>query len=566
MKPVLMLCLALILATSVFIDTNAQQQGDQRTGKQKVPVVAKDDVLSLNAALVTVPVRVTGLKGSDIEGLDRDHFQLYEDRVLQSIAFFSADDQPITAGLVIDKSQSMKDGNKQQHVQEAVASILSAMHPQNELFYLAFDHEANIMEDFTTDRQAIMSALQSTKAEGGTSLYDAVIEGLQHLKGGRYTRQALVVVSDGLDQHSRHTLADVLKILEESVAQVYFIGFYSEADKTAFAHSGPLITLADGRRVDNPRYALERLASESGTEVFFPESAMELQRVASIIAHDLRRQYLLAYYPPNPEDREKYRPIIVKVRAPQFGKVSVRARRGYRIGEPQASIEAETKENNGKTRLPDLGSFYKIVPAEATTEPAKAADPAAGPPAGNAMSSYKDDFSDPASGWPNTPTSFYRHGAYHLTEKGTVLVHGPSFVNFRAQVTVQLYDGPSSEYILGMGRFHSPGLGLVFRLNEDGYYAFYVGVPPGGSKRGHYKLIKRLNGRDIELIRWSPDELIGAKTRLGVSCNGDVIELFIQGRLVRRVVDSSLHNGFVGFTLTDKADAAFDDLEVISEQ
>lgn len=563
-KGAVALCVASILPASLLFETHAWQQGSQG-GSQQKPAGGASDVVSLSAALVTVPVRVTDGKGNEVAGLKHDDFELYEDGVRQPIEFFSAEDQPITLGLVIDKSRSMGDEQKVSHVHEAAADILRLTHPENELFYLTFDEQAYLVEDFTTDRERILSAIEDTKPEGGTSLYDAVIESLQHLASGRYTRQALVVVSDGLDQHSAHTLAEVLGAVERSVAQVYFIGFYSQAEQIVFQNSGPSIMLPDGRHVDNPRYALKRLAKESGAEVYFPKSARELQSVAERIARDLRRQYLLAYYPPSQGEKDRYRPISVKVHNPQFAIVTVRARQGYRIGTLEPQSEEVKTQVAGTTKLPDLSSFYKIVPAEATTEPAKAADPALGPPAGNATNSYKDDFSDPASGWPNTASAFYRNGMYHLKEKGTVLVHGPLFRDFQAEVTVQFFDGPSSRWGGSIWQFNSPGAGMVFRLNEDGYYAFYVGIPPG-SPKAHYKLIKRISGQDVELVRWTFSDVSGRKARLGVRCNGNVIELYVQNRLAKRVVDSDFRDGFVGLILTDKGEAAFDDLRARSLQ
>jgi hypothetical protein len=149
-----------------------------------------------------------------------------------------------------------------------------------------------------------------------------------------------------------------------------------------------------------------------------------------------------------------------------------------------------------------------------------------------------------------------------VKKAGDLLTNGPSFKDFRAAVTVEFKSGPRQGGSgLSGGFMSSPGAALVFRCNADGYYAFLIAAVPGGG-RGRFKLIKSVGGQWVEMVRWTPEPVIGWRSKLGVTCRGNRMELSINGRFVGEIKDDSFQQGTAGLLLSESGHVMFDDLVV----
>jgi Ca-activated chloride channel homolog len=284
------------------------------------------DTLQVKVSLVTVGVRVTDLLGHDVQGLKVERFSVFDDGVPQKIEFFSEMEQPITLGIVFDRSDSMKYNAKIDRAKEAALTLVRAAREGSEFFYIAFDDSVKVAADFTTDRRQVESAIQETELGGGTSLYDAIVKAVTLSNKSQLSRQALVIISDGADQHSIGKLADALKVVGGSKIQVYTIGYFSDQEEELFRKSGTKVVLVNGSEVDNPRVVLQKVAKESGAQSFFPRSDKDLTKAVEEIVKDFRTQYTLAFYPQALNAEPHYHQLRVAVRGFRY---AVRARPGY---------------------------------------------------------------------------------------------------------------------------------------------------------------------------------------------------------------------------------------------
>ena len=279
-----------------------------------------DYTLRVNANLVILSATVLNHHNALVSGLDKGDFQVFEDHVLQPIKHFSHEDIPVTVGLVIDNSGSM--GPKRADVIEAALSFARLSNPQDQMFVVNFNEHVSFglpADIFFTDRQdQLQRALASIHTIGETALYDAIAAALDHLKKGRCDKKVLIVISDGGDNASKHSLARVIDMAKASNAIIYTIGIFDERDGD-----------------QNPG-VLKRFAKETGGEAFFPESSNEIASICGGIARDIRNQYTLAYAPSILKQDGGYRTIDVKVSAPGQGRLSVRTRTGYSV--PSATL------------------------------------------------------------------------------------------------------------------------------------------------------------------------------------------------------------------------------------
>jgi Ca-activated chloride channel family protein len=291
-------------------------------------VLLMPQALRVEVALVTVGVRVTDQRGRVVKGLTIDDFSLYEEAARRDIAFFSNQELPISLCILLDRSNSMDVSGKLTRAKEAALALVGSSHPETELLYLPFDYAIPENRDFISDRGMITSMISGTEPGIGTCLYDAVIETLRRCADAPLPLQALVIVTDGADQHSKRSLDEVTQAVQESQAQVYMIGYFSRYEDQLFRSSGKTISRIDGLIIDNPRIVFKRLAEESGAEAFFPKSDKDLRRAVEKISADLRQQYTLAFYPPKDAAEGSYRRLRVKVNR---SGVVVHARKGYRL-------------------------------------------------------------------------------------------------------------------------------------------------------------------------------------------------------------------------------------------
>ena len=250
-----------------------------------------------------------------VSGLSKGDFQVYEDGALQQIKDFSHDDIPVTAGIVVDNSGSM--APKRDDVIAAALAFARASNPQDQMFVVNFNDRVSfgLPPDvpFTDRQEQLRRALSGIGAIGQTSLYDGIAVALDHLKLGNRERKVLIVISDGGDNASKHSLAQVLGMARQSTAIIYAIGIFDEQDGD-----------------QNPS-VLRRLAKETGGEAFFPESSRDITSICEGIARDIRNQYTLTYVPTIASQDGSYRAIEVRASAPGRGRLLVRTRTGYSV-------------------------------------------------------------------------------------------------------------------------------------------------------------------------------------------------------------------------------------------
>jgi VWFA-related protein len=270
--------------------------------------------ISVNAGLVVLHATAQDHKGILVSSLDKENFKVYEDGVLQQIKYFSHEDIPVTVGLVIDNSGSM--GNKRIEVIAAALAFARSSNPKDQMFVVNFNEHVRFAlaanTQFTDQVSQLEAALSKINANGETALYDAVAAALEHLQKGDRDKKVLIVISDGGDNASKHTLAQVLSMAQQSDAIIYTIGLFDEEN--------------DDR---NPR-VLTQFAKNTGGDVFLPRSLQEAVPICRRIASDIRNQYTIAYVPANRKLDGTYRSIQVRANAPISGHLSVRTRTGYR--------------------------------------------------------------------------------------------------------------------------------------------------------------------------------------------------------------------------------------------
>jgi len=316
----------LVAALSVSVSFSAwPQSSGQRGAKPRGEDTG--DIVSLTAELVLLDVTVVDRRNHVVPNLEKDRFVVYENGVRQEIAFFSREEAPVSLGLVLDTSGSMR--RKLSKVIAAAKSLMRQSHPEDEYFLVEFKGEAELVEDFTRDVTLIHDALDNIVAGGQTALLDALYLSLEHAqKYGKHRRKAIVLITDGEERNSYYTRDQVLEQLRRSDVQVYAVGFTEGLSEAA------IFRQTESRRISGQekkaRKLLEELARESGGRAFFPQSLEELDTIASTIARELRTQYALGYYPSSPERDGSWRSVRVEVLPDKDrGSLTARTRAGY---------------------------------------------------------------------------------------------------------------------------------------------------------------------------------------------------------------------------------------------
>jgi VWFA-related protein len=267
---------------------------------------------SASSDLVVLAASVTDKEGGFVEGVGPERFAIYDEGQRQPITLFSNDDTPVSVGLIIDNSGSMRP--KVGEVIAATVAFAKLSHPEDELFALAFsDQVREALKDraflLAGDVAALERAVSSLRPDGRTALYDAVMAGLDRLDEGSRARKVLIIMSDGGDNTSRATLDQVLERARHSDATIYTIGLFEPDDPDA-----------------NPG-VLKSLAHMTGGERFLPRSASPLLLACQRIARDIRSGYTIAFEPAKRDG--KYHRIEVEVDRADGRRLAVRARPGY---------------------------------------------------------------------------------------------------------------------------------------------------------------------------------------------------------------------------------------------
>ena len=259
-----------------------------------------------------------------ITNLNRNDFTVYEDGKPQTIISFHHEDIPVSMGILIDNSGSMRE--KRAKVNQAALNLVRSSNPQDEVFVVNFNDEYYLDQDFTNDLLKLKEALEKIDAKGGTALYEAVVASADHLaKDARRERKVLFVVTDGEDNASRESLEQAVKQLQdENGPSVYAIGL-----------------LGDEEHPRRAKRALEIIAQRTGGMAFFPQTLDEVSEITNQIAHDIRNQYTIGYKPTNPKSAGGFRQIKVEAKAKGHGKLTVRTKSGYYATTQVASSEVQ---------------------------------------------------------------------------------------------------------------------------------------------------------------------------------------------------------------------------------
>ena len=263
------------------------------------PTAEPPGLLRSDSSLVVIPTHVTTEMGASITDLTRDNFQLIEDNVEQSIVHFDKDDAPLSIGLLFDRSGSMRD--KMQKAEEAVTAFFKTANTEDEFFLVEFSDRARLTVPFTPDSGMLFERISHTKPFGMTSLLDAIHLSLGQMKKARHLRKALVVISDGGDNWSRHSAREVRNTLIESDVQLYSMGIFDPDYSTkheAETRNGPAL--------------LDELARQTGGRNFAVDNLNDLPSISAKIGNELRNEYLLGYYSNTVRDG-KYHQVRVKL-------------------------------------------------------------------------------------------------------------------------------------------------------------------------------------------------------------------------------------------------------------
>jgi len=302
---------------SIFVLLAVTTVSGQDAGR---PVPRPDEqtpVFSSAAELVAVHVTVRDRRGAYVTGLPRDAFRIVEDGTPQRIDLFTGEDSPVTVGLLVDSSGSMRQGRER--VIAAATQFAERSHPNDEIFALAFNEHVRAAlppsTPFTNDPGEFRVALTATMgAQGRTAMYDAIRSGLTYVAKGSHPRRVLVIVGDGGDNASTATFDEVLRAAQASNAAIYTVGVIDPLEREA-----------------DPGL-LKRLARATGGASYFPRHVNEVEDVLRQIARDIRHSYTLGYVSSNSARDGGFRRIRVTVGDPIRRSLVVRTRDGYRAG------------------------------------------------------------------------------------------------------------------------------------------------------------------------------------------------------------------------------------------
>ena len=499
-------------------------------------------VFKVDTNLQSIAVQVTDKQGNHVPGLSASDFTLLEDGRPQKIAFFAAERQPLSLAILIDAGRSMDFGGKLERARVLLAPFLRHNNPEDEIFLMPFTDQVGTFAQLSAE-QRMHPPITPSLGHRGSALYDALASAFCHMRTAKNVRQAVVVITDGVDQHSRLKLEQLIELVRTSSPQVFMIGLFNEPEYEVYRQRHRTVTIVGLREIDNPVIVFNRLAKESGAESFFPSSTRDLKKALDRISTVLKAQYTLAYYP---QKVDKLRKIDVKVNR---GGVKVSARRS--VGSDSVSEAVHFMAAGCQVSPNDHPYAWESRVTSNGSRPIV----------------YHEDFSDPRSGWPNrgfdwnTLTSaHYVAGGYELSRTSAhtampfpatqgviaaaadtaIATYGPWWEDFRASA---LMDGSWDDA--------KSAVGMVFDVMEGGYYGFLLTA--GTSDQIAFEVIKgRWDGTRSAMI---PRTLISSfehpgkvhRHKLSVECNRGQITLLVDDHHVATVLKPGLKYGFVGF-------------------
>ena len=276
-----------------------------------------DRTIRVDVDLVLVNVTVTDPFNRLVTGLEQENFRVLEDNVEQEIVHFSSEDVPISIGVIFDMSGSMS--NKVDKARLAAVQFFKTANPQDEFFLVSFNDRAELISSFTSSVEELQNRLMYTAARGRTALLDAIYLGLSQMRGARNAKRALLIISDGGDNHSRFNENDIKNFVKEADVQLYAVGIYDplgSRSRTSEELNGPTL--------------LSEMTEMTGGRAFPVENLNDLPDTAAKIGMELRNQYVLGYKPSNHQRDAKWRKVKVKLRPPKgLPPLNVYAKTGY---------------------------------------------------------------------------------------------------------------------------------------------------------------------------------------------------------------------------------------------
>ena len=271
-------------------------------------------LIRMNVDMVLVPITVTDPMNRLVTGLEKEDFQVYENNGEQMIKSFSAEDAPVSIGIIFDLSGSMT--SKLIRARDAILQFIKTANPEDEFFVIGFNDRPELIEDFTNSVEDIEARLAMVRAGHRTALLDAIYYGVTKMKQAKHERKALLVVSDGGDNRSRYTEGEVRSQVRESDVEIYSIGIFDPYAATPEERTGPLL--------------LNELCEETGGRLFRVDDVSEMSDIAEKISTELRNQYVVGYTPRNMNRDGKWRKVKVKLNPPSgLPPLTVHARTGY---------------------------------------------------------------------------------------------------------------------------------------------------------------------------------------------------------------------------------------------
>ena len=302
MKPsgLVRLMAAALAIVLLFSPLSFAQQHEHQDQQESQAIRLATDLVSLN-------VMVTDQNGRAIQGLKKEDFKVYENGTEQAVSFFSADEAPVSWGLVLDRSGSMM--GMMRDVYRAALHVVDEGTAQDEVLIATFNDHVELITDFLSDRHRLENSLLGLRADGTTALWDAVAFGVDRVKRGKHRKKVLVVITDGQDNASALKFRELIERVEEDEVLIYPVGMFESG-------GGMIRDLVKlGLEDAYPQLELEKLAEATGTQAHFPKNVEECKQTMKEIAREVSQQYSVGYYPTDTTRDGKWRKIQIKVSA-----------------------------------------------------------------------------------------------------------------------------------------------------------------------------------------------------------------------------------------------------------
>jgi Ca-activated chloride channel homolog len=285
------------------------------------PSSSEEPTFSIGTRLVVLPVSVLNKDGKLVTDLQQKAFKVFENGVEQPIKVFRREDVPISLGIIIDNSGSMRE--KRQRVETASLDLVRASNPQDEVFIVNFNDDPFLDVPMTSDIKKMEEGIARIDSRGGTAMREAISGAIDYVKEkGHRQKKVLLVITDGNDNASNISLEKLVSRAQQGEVLVYCIGLLNEEER---------------REARLAKRALDTISRDSGGVAFYPKGAAEVDAIALQVAHEIRNQYTIAYSPTVQQMDGSFRQIKVTVNGP--GHPLVRTRTGY-YATPDSSKKA----------------------------------------------------------------------------------------------------------------------------------------------------------------------------------------------------------------------------------